>query len=87
MPSTPSRSTPAHGWKQRRGGGPGGADIAAALDGGRRIFFHGWLRGSGPCPVNFDAQTDDGGRRGMCLGVLGWDSNDNPVVNKLLSPD
>ncbi|GMT97372.1 glycoside hydrolase family 43 protein [Corallococcus caeni] len=67
--------------------GPGGADIAAALDGGQRIFFHGWLCGSGPCPVNFDAQTDDGGRRGMYLGVLGWDSNDNPVVNKFLSPE
>jgi len=67
--------------------GPGGADIAAALDGGQRLFFHGWLCGGGPCPVNFNAQTDDGGRRGMYLGVLGWDSQDNPVVNKFLSPE
>ena len=66
--------------------GPGGADIAAALDGGQRIFFHGWLCGSGPCPVNFNAQTDTGGRRGMYLGVLGWDSSNAPVVNTFLGP-
>ncbi|SET73323.1 glycoside hydrolase family 43 protein [Stigmatella erecta] len=67
--------------------GPGGADIAAAIDEGQRIFFHGWLCGGSPCPINFDAQTDDGGRRGLYLGVLGWDSNNNPVVNKFLSPE
>jgi arabinan endo-1,5-alpha-L-arabinosidase len=67
--------------------GPGGADIAAALDTGQRIFFHGWLCGGSPCPINFDAQTDDGGRRGMYLGVLGWDANDNPTVNTFLGPE
>jgi beta-xylosidase len=66
--------------------GPGGADIAAALDGGQRIFFHGWLCGSSPCPTGFDAQTDTGGRRGMYVGVLGWDSSNDPVVNLFLNP-
>jgi arabinan endo-1,5-alpha-L-arabinosidase len=66
--------------------GPGGADIAAALDGGQRIFFHGWLCGSGPCPSGYDAQTDTGGRRGMYVGVLGWNASNDPVVNLFLSP-
>jgi beta-xylosidase len=66
--------------------GPGGADIAAALDGGQRIFFHGWLCGSGPCPSDFNAQIDSGGRRGMYVGVLGWDSSNDPVVNLFLGP-
>ncbi|WP_434389906.1 family 43 glycosylhydrolase [Melittangium boletus] len=66
--------------------GPGGGDIAAALDGGQRLFFHGWLCGGGPCPVNFNAQTDEGGRRGLYVGVLGWDARDNPVLHKFLGP-
>jgi arabinan endo-1,5-alpha-L-arabinosidase len=66
--------------------GPGGGDIAAALDGGQRIFFHGWLCGSSPCPSGFDAQSDTGGRRGMYVGVLGWDSSNDPVVNLFLNP-
>ncbi|HEX8536266.1 MAG TPA: glycoside hydrolase family 43 protein [Cystobacter sp.] len=66
--------------------GPGGGDIAAALDGGQRIFFHGWLCGSTPCPSGFDAQTETGGRRGMYVGVLGWDASNNPVVNLFLNP-
>lgn len=66
--------------------GPGGADIAAALDGGQRIFFHGWLCGGSPCPSGFNSQTDTGGNRAMFLGVLGWDANNNPMVNKFLNP-
>jgi beta-xylosidase len=68
--------------------GPGGADIAAALDGGQRIFFHGWLCGGGntPCPSDFNSHTDTGGRRGMYVGVLGWDANNNPMVNLFLGP-
>lgn len=66
--------------------GPGGADIASALDGGQRLFFHGWLCGSSPCPSSFDAQTDTGGRRGLYVGVLGWDASNNPVVNLFLNP-
>ncbi|WP_164020892.1 glycoside hydrolase family 43 protein [Pyxidicoccus trucidator] len=66
--------------------GPGGGDIAAALDGGQRIFFHGWLCGSSPCPSGFDAQSDTGGRRGLYVGVLGWNSSNDPVVNLFLNP-
>lgn len=66
--------------------GPGGGDIAAALDGGQRLFFHGWLCGSSPCPSGFNSQTDDGGRRGMYVGVLGWNGSNDPVVNLFLSP-
>jgi hypothetical protein len=29
---------------------------------------------------------DTGRRRGMYVGVLGWDANNNPMVNKLLGP-
>jgi hypothetical protein len=67
--------------------GPGGADIAEALDGGQRIFFHGWLCGTGtnPCPADFNSMQDNG-RRGMYVGVLGWDANNNPMVNKFLNP-
>jgi hypothetical protein len=66
--------------------GPGGADIADALDGGLRIFFHGWICGSGPCGSGFDSQQSSSGRRGMYLGVLGWDSSNNPKVSKFLNP-
>ncbi|MCP3138070.1 glycoside hydrolase family 43 protein [Pyxidicoccus xibeiensis] len=66
--------------------GPGGADIAAAIDTGQRIFFHGWLCGSSPCPSGFDAMSDPGGRRGMYVGVLGWNGGNDPVVNVFLSP-
>ncbi|HZI15830.1 MAG TPA: family 43 glycosylhydrolase, partial [Myxococcus sp.] len=68
--------------------GPGGADIAAALDGGQRMFFHGWVCGTGtnPCPADFNSMQDSGGRRSMYVGVLGWDANNNPVVNKFLNP-
>ena len=66
--------------------GPGGGDIAAALDGGQRIFFHGWLCGSSPCPSNFNSQTSTEGRRGMYVGVLGWDASNDPVVNTFLGP-
>lgn len=68
--------------------GPGGADIAVALTGGQRIFFHGWLCGGGntPCPSSFDAQEDSGGRRGMYVGILSWDGNNNPFINRFLAP-
>lgn len=66
--------------------GPGGGDIAAALDGGQRLFFHGWMCGGSPCPSSYDAQTDTGGRRSMYVGVLGWDANNNPLVSKFLNP-
>ena len=42
--------------------------------------------GSGPCPSGFDAQSDTGGRRGMYVGVLGWNSRSDPVVNLFLNP-
>ena len=66
--------------------GPGGGDVATALTGGQRMFFHGWLCGSGPCPSGFDAQSDTGGRRGMYVGILGWDASNNPFINTFLSP-
>jgi arabinan endo-1,5-alpha-L-arabinosidase len=53
--------------------GPGGADVTPSLDGGWRIFLHGWLCGNSPCT---DAQRNAGnGRRALYAAILNWGSD------------
>ena len=58
--------------------GPGGADVVRALDGGTRIFLHGW-RCEYPTGTRNCASTADVNHyphfRSMYVGVLGWGSD------------
>jgi beta-xylosidase len=53
--------------------GPGGADVAPALDGGTRIFLHGWVCGTGTTPCRpADAPFTGEHRRVLYAAVLRW---------------
>ena len=56
--------------------GPGGADISPSLDGGWRIFLHGWVCGSGTSPCRpADAPFTGPHRRVLYAAVLNWGSD------------
>ena len=53
--------------------GPGGADIAPALNGGTRIFLHGWVCGTGTAPCRqADFPWEGPHRRVLYAAVLNW---------------
>jgi len=53
--------------------GPGGADVAPALDGGTRIFLHGWVCGTGTAPCRpADAPFTGAHRRVLYAAVFNW---------------
>ncbi|MGA8112699.1 MAG: family 43 glycosylhydrolase [Actinocatenispora sp.] len=69
--------------------GPGGADLVPALDGGTRIFLHGWLcdLSTGAKACTSSTITDHTHHRAMYVGVLGWGSDGaTPQVSKFLNP-
>lgn len=70
--------------------GPGGADIVPALDGGTRIFLHGWICTYSTGTSNCKSSTDVANlpsRRAMYVGVLGWGSDGaTPTVSEFLAP-
>ncbi|MBB5874308.1 hypothetical protein F4553_007742 [Allocatelliglobosispora scoriae] len=66
--------------------GPGGGDVTPSLDGGWRIFLHGWVCGSGVKACT-PAQIDNGAdrRRALYAAVLNWGAdNATPVVGAFL---
>lgn len=53
--------------------GPGGADVTPSLDGGWRIFLHGWVCGTGTTPCrSADAPFTGAHRRVLYAAVLNW---------------
>ncbi len=69
--------------------GPGGADVVAALDGGTRLFLHGWLCdfSTGPKACTATTIANHSHHRAMYVAVLGWGSDGaTPVVSKFLNP-
>lgn len=65
--------------------GPGGADVARSLDGGWRIFLHGWICGSGTSACT-NAQLANGvtHRRALYAAILTWAANGTPSVRRFL---
>ncbi|MFT7839794.1 glycoside hydrolase family 43 protein [Saccharothrix sp. BKS2] len=61
--------------------GPGGADVTPSLDGGWRIFLHGWVCGAGTAPCT-TAQIENGAdrRRALYAAILHWGSGATPSV-------
>lgn len=69
--------------------GPGGADVVPALDGGTRIFLHGWLCtfDTGTRPCTNESITHRPHRRALYAGVLTWGADGaTPKVAKFLAP-
>lgn len=61
--------------------GPGGADVVPSLDGGWRIFLHGWVCGTGTTPCRpADAPFTGAHRRVLYAAILHWGS-DNATPN------
>jgi arabinan endo-1,5-alpha-L-arabinosidase len=56
--------------------GPGGADVTPSLDGGWRVFLHGWVCGGGTAPCT-TGQIENGvaHRRALYAAVLNWGSD------------
>lgn len=65
--------------------GPGGADVTPSLDGGWRIFLHGWVCGTGTSPCT-DSQIANGvaHRRALYAAILNWASDGTPSVGMFL---
>ncbi len=66
--------------------GPGGADPTPSLDGGWRIFLHGWVCGTGTQACT-DSQISSGvqHRRALYAAVLNWGLDDaTPSVGEFL---
>jgi beta-xylosidase len=66
--------------------GPGGADVSTSLDGGWRIFLHGWVCGTGTKPCT-TGQIDGGAahRRVLYAAILTWGSDGaTPNVGEFL---
>lgn len=67
--------------------GPGGADLVPALDGGTRIFLHGWVCGSGTVPCRpADAPFTGEHRRVLYAAILTWAADGSPVLDRFLVP-
>jgi arabinan endo-1,5-alpha-L-arabinosidase len=66
--------------------GPGGADIVPALDGGTRIFIHGWVCGNGTTACRpADAPFTGPHRRVLYAAILTWGADGaTPTVGALL---
>lgn len=65
--------------------GPGGADVTPSLDGGWRVFLHGWVCGTGTSPCT-DEQIRNGvtHRRVLYAAVLNWSADATPSVGAFL---
>lgn len=66
--------------------GPGGADVTPSLDGGWRIFLHGWVCGTGTAACT-NSQIENGAahRRALYAAILNWGSdNATPGVGTFL---
>ncbi|WP_155370819.1 family 43 glycosylhydrolase [Catellatospora vulcania] len=66
--------------------GPGGSDVTTSLDGGWRIFLHGWVCGAGTKACT-PSQIGNGAdrRRALYAAILNWGAdNATPVVGAFL---
>ncbi|MGH3657397.1 MAG: family 43 glycosylhydrolase, partial [Micromonosporaceae bacterium] len=62
--------------------GPGGADVVPSLDGGWRIFLHGWVCGTGTRPCQGEPTGEH--RRVLYAAILHWGSGATPSVGAFL---